>query len=119
MQTILKNVLTALMAMHYLAVYMTDSRVAAGLHCGFDSERDTPLSSLHGISDERPVSPAGAVIDMQVHTTSVGVTKQAACTTELPSTTLRASTELAALVTPPAPRASSTSSLSSATNKSQ
>ena len=98
---------------------MTDSGVAAALHSGFDGGRDTPASSLPVIRDERPVSPAVAAIDMQVYTTPVGVTEQAARTTEPPSTTLVASTELAALVTPPAPRASSTSSLSSAPNKGQ
>lgn len=107
------------MEMPYLAEYMTDSGVAAALRSGFDGGRDTPPSSLPVIRDERPVSPAVAAIDVQVHTTPVGVTEQAARTTEPPSTTLLASTELAALVTPPAPRASSTSSLSSAPNKSQ
>ena len=107
------------MEMPYLAEYMTDSGVAAALHSVFDGGRDTPPSSLPVICNERQVSPAVAAIDVQVHTTSVGVTEQAAHTTEPPSTTLLASTELAALVTPPALRVSSTASLSSAPNKSQ
>ena len=105
--------------MPYLAEYMTDSGVAVALRSGFDGGRDTPPSSLPVISDQRPVSPAFAAIDVQVHTTPVGVTEQAAHTTEPPSTTLLASTELAALMSPPAPRASSTCGLSSAPNKSE
>ena len=83
------------MEMPYLAEYMTDSGVAAALRSGFDGGRDTPPSSLPVIRDEGPVSPAVAAIDVQVYTTPVGVTEQAACTTEPPSTTLLASTELA------------------------
>ena len=118
-QTRLQNVRKALREMTYLTDYMIDSGVAAAVHSGFDGGRDTPPSSLPVIRDERPVSHAVAAIDVQVHTTPVGVTEQVACTTEPPSTTLLASTELAALVTPLTPRASSTSSLSSAPNKSQ
>ena len=94
------------MEMHYLAAYMTGSGVAAALRLGFAGGRDAPPSSLPVIPDERPVSAAVAAIDVQVHTTPVGVTEQAAHTTKPPSTTLLASTELAALVTPPAPRGS-------------
>ena len=107
------------MKMACLAKYMTDSGVPAALRSGFDDKRDTPPSSLPVIHDERPFSPAVAAIDVQVHTTPLRVTEQAARTTEPPSTTLLASTEQAALVTPPVPRASSTSSLSSTPNKSQ
>ena len=107
------------MEMPYLAEYWTDSGVAAALRSGFDGGWDTPASCLLGIRDERLVSPAVAAIDVQVHTTPVGVTEQAARTPEPPSSTLLDSTELAALLTPPAPRASSTSILSSAPNKSQ
>ena len=118
-QTRLQKVRNALMEMPYLAEYMTDSGVAAALRSGFDGGRDTPPSCLPVIRDERPVSPAVSAIDVQVHITPVGVTEQAARTTEPLSTTLLASTELAALMTPPAPRASSTSSVSSAPKKSQ
>ena len=107
------------MQMAYLAEYMTGSGVAGALRSGFDGGRDTPPPSQPVIRDERAVSPAVASIDVQVHTTPVGVTELEPRTTEPPSTTLLASTELAALVTPPAPRASSTSSLSTAPNKSQ
>jgi hypothetical protein len=99
-----------------MADYITDTGLAAVLRSGLDGAQDTPPSSLPGFRDERPVSPAVAPIDAQVHTTSVRATEQAARTTEQPPTTLPAPTEPAAPVTPPAPRASSTSSLSSAPN---
>ena len=89
-----------------LAEYMTDSGVAAALRSGLDGGRDIPPSSLHLIRNERPASPAIAP-------------EQVARTTEPPSTKLPAPTESSAPVTPTAPRASSTSSLSSAPNKSQ
>ena len=118
-QARLQNVRKALMEMPYLAEYMTDSGVVAALRSGVDGGRDTPPSSLPVNRDKRPVSPAVAAIDAQVHTAPVGATEQAARRTELPSSTLPAPTEPAAPVTPPAPRASSTSRLSSAPNKSQ
>jgi len=89
---------------------------AAALRSEHDGAQDSPPTSLPIICNEHPASPAVAPIDAQVHTTLVGVTEQAACTTEQLSTTLPALTEPAASVTPPAPRASSTSSLSSAPN---
>ena len=107
------------MEMPYLAEYMRDSGVAAALRSGFDGGRDTFPSSLPVFRDERPVSLAVAAIDVPVHTTPEAVREQVACTTEPPSTTLLASTELAAHLTPPAPRASSTCGLSSVLNKSQ
>ena len=118
-QTRLQSVRKAPTEMPYLAEYLTDSGVAAALRSGFDGGWDTLPSSLPIIRDEHPVSPAVAAIDVQVHRTPVGVTEQAARIRKPPSTMLLASAELAALVTPPAPRASSTSSLSSAPNKSQ
>ena len=105
-QTRLQNLLKALMEMPYLAEYMTDSRVAAGLRSGLDSSRDTPLSSLTVIRNECPATPAVAP-------------EQAPRATELPSTRLPPPTEPTVSVTPPAPRASATSSLSSASTKSQ
>jgi len=78
--------------------------------------QESPSTSLPVIRDKRPAFPTVALIDAQVHTTSMRATGQAACTTELPPTTLPARTEPAAPVTPPAPRASSKSSLSSAPN---
>jgi len=93
--------------------------LAAALLSAHDGAQDSPPSSLPGICDERPVSPIIALIDTQVHTTSVRATEQAARTTEYPPTTLPAPTEPAAPMTAPAPGASSTSSLSSAPNNTQ
>jgi len=89
---------------------------AAPLRSELDGAQDSPPTSRPVIRDERPVSPAVDPIDVQVHTTSVRATEQAARTTEEPSTTLPALREPAAPVTRPAPSASSTSSLSSAPN---
>jgi len=103
-----------------MADYITDTGLAAVLRSGLDGHAQvTPPSSLPGFRDERPVSPAVAPIDAQVHTTSVRATEQGARTTEQPHTTLPAATEPAAPVTPPAPWASSTSSVSRAPNNSK
>ena len=118
-QARLQNVRKALMEMPYLAEFMTDSGVVVALRLGVDGARDTPPSSLPVNHDERPVSPAVAAIVAQVHTTPVGASEQAARKTDPPSTTLPAPTDPAAPVTPLVPRASSTSGLSSAPNKSQ
>jgi len=172
LQTKLQDVRKVLPEMPWMADYITDTGLAAVLRSGHDGAQDTPPSSLPGFRDERPVSPAVAPIDAQVHTTPLRATEQAACTiepaavlrsthdgaqdspptslpvirderpassavapidaqvhttsvrateqaartTEQPPTTLPAPTEPAALVIPSAPRASSTSSLSSAPN---
>jgi len=89
---------------------------AAALRSEHHAAQDSPPTSLPVIREERRASPAVAPIDAQVHTTSVSATEQAARTTEQPPTTLPVPTEPAALVTPPAPRASSTYSLSNAPN---
>jgi len=90
--------------------------LAAALRSEHDGAQDSPPTSLLVIRAERPASPAFAPIDAQVHTTSLRATEQAARTTEQPPTMLPARTEPAAPVTPPAPRAYSRSSLSSAPN---
>ena len=89
---------------------------AAALRSEHDGAQDSPPTSLPVICDKRPASPTVAPIYVQVYTTSVAATEQAARTTEQPPTTLPALTEPAAPVTPLAPRASSTSSLSSLPN---
>jgi len=89
---------------------------APALRSDHNGAQDSPPTSLSVIRDERPASPAVAPIDAQVHTTSVRATEQAARTTAQSPTMLPALTEPAAPMTPPAPRASSTSSLSSAPN---
>jgi len=71
-----------------MADYITDTGLAAVLRSGLDGAQDTPPSSLPGLRDERPVSPAVAPIDAQVHTTPVRATKQAARTIE-PAAALR------------------------------
>ena len=115
-QTKLQEVRKVLREMPWMADNITDTGLAAVLRLGHHGTQDTPPSSRQGFRDERLVSPLVPPIDVQVHTTSVKATKQAACTTGQPSTTRPAPTEPAAPVTPPAPRASSTSSLSSAPN---
>jgi len=65
-----------------MADYITDTRLAAVLRSGLDGAQDTPPSSLLRFRDERPVSPAVAPIDAQVHTTPVRATEQAAHTIE-------------------------------------
>jgi len=71
-----------------MADYITDTGLAAVLRSGLDGAQHTPPSSLPGFRDERPVSPAVAPIDAQVHTTPVRPTEQAACTIE-PAAALR------------------------------
>jgi len=71
-----------------MADYITDTGLAAVLRSGLEGAQDTPPSSLHGFRDERPVSPAVAPIDAQVHTTLVRATKQPARTIE-PAAALR------------------------------
>jgi len=65
-----------------MADYMTDTGLAAVLLSGLDGAQDTPSPSLPGFRDERPVSPAVAPIDAQVHTTPLRATEQAARTIE-------------------------------------
>jgi len=89
---------------------------AAALRSEYNGAQDSPPTSLPAIRNERPASSAIALIDQQVHTTSVRVTEQAARTTEEPPIRLPALTEPAAPVTPLPPRVSSMSSLSSAPN---
>jgi len=88
----------------------------AALRSEHDGAQDSPPTSLPVIRDERPASPAVVPIDAQVRPTSMRATEQPSRTTQQPPTTLLAPTQAAAPVTPPAPRASSTSSLSSAPN---
>jgi len=87
---------------------------AAALHSEHHGAQDSPPTSLPVIHEERPASAAVAPIDVQVPTASVRATELAAGTTEQPPTTPPAPTELGTQMTPPVPRASSTSSLSSA-----
>jgi len=60
--------------------YITDTGRAAVLRSGLDGAQDSIPSSLPGFCDQRPVSPAVAPIDAQVHTTPVRATEQAART---------------------------------------
>jgi len=71
-----------------MADYITDTGLAAVLRSGLDGAQDTTPSSLPGFRDERPVFPALALIDAQVHTTPVRATEQAARTIE-PAAALR------------------------------
>jgi len=87
-QTKLQDVRKVLREMSWMADYITDTGLAAVLHSGLDCAPDTPPSSLPGFRDERPVSPAVAPIDAQVHTTPVRATEQAARTIE-PAAALR------------------------------
>ena len=68
--------------------YITDTGLAAVVRSGLDGAQVPPPSSLPGFRDERPVSPAVAPIDAQVHTTPVRATEQAARTME-PAAALR------------------------------
>ena len=63
---------------------------AAALRSEHDGAQDSPPTSLPVIRNARPASPAAAPIDVQVHTTSVRPTEQAARTTDQPPTTLLA-----------------------------
>jgi hypothetical protein len=87
-QTKLQDVRKVLREMPWMADYITDTGLAAVLRSGLDGAQDTPPSSLPGFRDERPVSPAVAPIDAQVHTTPVRATEQAARTIE-PAAALR------------------------------
>ena len=58
-----------------MADYITDTGLAAVLRSELDGAQDTPPSSQPGFSHERPVSPAVAPIDAQVHTTPVRATE--------------------------------------------
>jgi len=71
-----------------MADYITDTGLAAVPRSGLDGAQYAPPSSLPGFQDERPVSPAVAPIDAQVHTTPVRVTEEAARTIE-PAAALR------------------------------
>jgi len=71
-----------------MADYITATGLAAVLCSGLHGAQDTPPSSLPGFRNERPVSPAVAPIDAQVHTTPVRATEQAARTIE-PAAALR------------------------------
>jgi len=71
-----------------MADYITDTGLAAVPRSGLDGAQDTPPSGLPGFHDERPVSPAVAPIDAQVHLTPVRATEQAARTIE-PAAALR------------------------------
>jgi len=71
-----------------MADYITDRGLGAVLRSGVDGAQDTPPSSLPGFRHKRPVSPAVAPIDVQVHTTPVRATEQAARTIE-PAAALR------------------------------
>jgi len=87
-QTKLQDVRKVLREMPWMADYIPDTGLAAVLRLGLDGAPDTPPSSLPGFGDERPVSPAVAPIDAQVHTTPVRPTEQAARTIE-PEAALR------------------------------
>jgi len=66
----------------WMADYSTDTGLAALLLSGLNGAQDPPPSSLLRFPDERPISPAVAPIDVQVHTTPVRVTEQASRTIE-------------------------------------
>ena len=59
-----------------MADYITVTGLAAVLRSGLDGAQDTPPSSLPGFRDERPVSPAVALLDAQVQTTPVRATNK-------------------------------------------
>ena len=71
-----------------MADYITDTGLAALRRSGLDGAQDTPPSILPGFRDERPVPPAVAPIEAQVHATPVRATEQAARTIE-PAAALR------------------------------
>ena len=87
-QTKLQEVRKVLREIPWMAVYITDTWLAAVLHSGLDGAQDTPPSSLPGFHNKRPGSPAIAPIDVQVHTTLVRSTEQAGRTIE-PAAALR------------------------------
>ena len=71
-----------------MADYITDTGLAAVLRSGLDGAQHTPSFSQPGFRDERPVFPAVAPIDEQVHTTLLRATEPAARTIE-PAAALR------------------------------
>ena len=73
---------------------ITHTVLAAVLHSGLDGAKDTTPSSLPGFGDKRPVPLGVAPIDVQVHTTGVRATEQAARTIE-PAAVLRSEHDVA------------------------
>jgi len=87
-QTKLQDVRKVLIAILWMGDYITYTGLVAVLRSGLYDAQDTPPSSLPEFRDESRVCPAAAPIDVQVHTTPGGVTKQAGHTIE-PAAALR------------------------------